>query len=328
MQEWSPPARPTGKQIVTAHRLCSISVDLDETPNYFHIHDLPPPDPGAPAAHAVYDAALPRLARFAKTEDFPLTLFAIGKDLERTENARALRDLSDQGHAVENHSYNHRYDLTLLPPKIIEREIDDGVRAIEKATGRKPYGFRAPGYAISDAVLDALESVGARFDSSVFPCPSYYSAKALVMGAMRLAGKKSHAVLDSPRVLTAPARPYRPGRSWHRRGNRPIIELPIQVTPFLRLPVIGTSVGLAGPAVARLLAKSCARLQFVNLELHGMDLLQPSDGLERLVPRQPELRTSLDRRLRSLKAFVDTLREAGFTFVRMAEAAEELRRRL
>lgn len=312
-----------------ARKICSISVDLDETPNYFQIHDLLPPDPASPAAHAVYDAALPRLVRFAEAhQNLPLTLFAIGKDLDRPENARALRDLSDRGHAVENHSFNHRYDLTLLPPKIIEREIEDGVHAIEKATGRKPSGFRAPGYAISNAVLDALETVGARFDSSVFPCPPYYSAKALVMGAMRLAGRKSHAVLDSPRVLTAPARPYRPGRSWNRRGNRPLIELPIQVTPFLRLPVIGTSVGLAGPTLARLLAKSCSRERFVNLELHGMDLLERSDGLERLAPRQPELRTSLDRRLQSLSAFVETLQAAGFAFVRMSEAAEELRRTL
>jgi hypothetical protein len=315
---------------VRGRKLCSISVDLDETPNYFQIHDLPPPDPTSSGAHAVYDAAVPRLAHFAEAKNFPLTLFAIGQDLARPENARSLRALCDRGHAVENHSFSHRYDLTRLPPKAIEREIEDGALAIEKATGRKPSGFRAPGYAISDAVLDALETVGARFDSSVFPCPPYYSAKALVMGAMRLAGRRSHAVLDSPRVLTAPARPYRPGRAWHRRGNRPLIELPIQVTPILRLPVIGTSVGLAGPTLARLLAKMCGRERFVNLELHGMDVLQRSDGdgLERLAPRQPELRTSLDRRLRALEAFVETLRAAGFAFVSMSEAAEELRRGL
>jgi peptidoglycan/xylan/chitin deacetylase (PgdA/CDA1 family) len=309
-------------------RLCSISVDLDETPNYFQIHDLPPPDPISPGAHAVYDAALPRLARFADAEDHPLTLFAIGQDLARPANARALRDLCDRGHAVENHSFSHPYDLTRLPPKTIEREIEDGARAILEATGRRPSGFRAPGYAISDPVLDALETLGARFDSSVFPCPPYYSAKALVMGAMRLTGRHSRAVLDSPRVLTAPARPYRPGRPWHRRGNRPVVELPIQVTPILRLPVIGTSVGLAGPTIARLLAKMCSREPFVNLELHGMDVLSPDDGLADLVPRQPELRTPLDRRLRALSAFVDTLRSAGFAFVRLDEAAEELRRSL
>ncbi len=309
-------------------KLCSISVDLDETPNYFQIHDLPPPAPTSPGANAVYDAAIPRLVRFAEAQRFPLTLFAIGQDLARPANARALRALSEQGHAVENHSFSHRYDLTLLPPKAIERDIEDGARAIKDATGTWPSGFRAPGYTLSDPVLDALETLGARFDSSVFPCPPYYSAKALVMGSMRLAGRRSRAVLDSPRVLTAPARPYRPGRPWHRRGNRPLIEIPIQVTPLLRLPVIGTSVGLAGPTFARLIARMCSRERFVNLELHGMDVLDPGDDLAALAPRQPELRTSLDRRLQSLSAFVETLRAAGFSFVRLDEAAEELRKGL
>lgn len=309
-------------------RLCSLSVDLDETPNYFQIHDLPAPDPASRAANAVFDAAVPRLASFAEALGAPLTFFAIGADLARKANADALRSLCDRGHAVENHSLSHRYDLTRLPPKEIEREIEEGARVIEEATGRRPTGFRAPGYTITDPVLDALEAVGARFDSSVFPCPPYYSAKALVMGAMRLRGRESRAVLDSPRVLTAPTRPYRPGRPWHRRGNRPLIELPIQVTPLLRLPVIGTSVGLAGPALARLLARMCSREPFVNLELHGMDVLAPHDDLASLAPFQPELKTSLDRRLASLSAFIEVLRAAGFAFVRLDEAAEELRRDL
>jgi peptidoglycan-N-acetylglucosamine deacetylase len=315
-------------------RLCALSVDLDETPNYFKIHALPSPDPASPAANAVYDAALARLEGFAASHDLPLTLFAIGEDLARPANALALRGLCDRGHAVENHSFGHRYDLTRLPPKAIEREIAEGALAIERATGRRPCGFRAPGYTLTDDVLDALESLGVRFDSSVFPSPGYYSAKALVIGAMRLFGRASEAVMGSPRVLTAPARPYRPGRRWYQRGQRSLIELPIQVTPVLRLPVIGTSLGAAGPAGARLLAAMCAREPFVNIELHGMDALDASDGgdgrggLAALVPRQPELRTPLHRRLGALSAAVETLRRAGYSFVRLDEAAEELRKQL
>jgi hypothetical protein len=312
-------------------RLCAISVDLDETPNYFKIHALPLPDPLSPAANAVYDAALARLEGFAASHDLPLTLFAIGEDLARPANALALRGLCDRGHAVENHSFGHRYDLTRLPPKEIEREIAEGALSIQRATGRLPCGFRAPGYTLTDAVLDALESLGARFDSSVFPCPGYYTAKALVMGAMRLAGHPSEAVMGTPRVLAAPARPYRPGRPWYRRGHRSLLELPIQVTPALRLPVIGTSLGVAGPAGARLLAAMCAREPFVNIELHGMDALDAldaGDGLAALVPRQPELRTPLHRRLGALSAAVETLRRAGYSFVRLDEAAEELRTQL
>ena len=43
-------------------KLCAISVDLDEIPNYFQIHGLEAPER---AKTAVYDVAVDRLARFA-----------------------------------------------------------------------------------------------------------------------------------------------------------------------------------------------------------------------------------------------------------------------
>src|SRR5262245_16623881 len=90
---------------------CAVSIDIDEISNYFDIHGLPrPPDLGA----AAYDIAMPRAAAFADAHKLPLTLFAVGEDLEREESARLLAVLANKGHAVENHSYGHRYDLTRL----------------------------------------------------------------------------------------------------------------------------------------------------------------------------------------------------------------------
>lgn len=309
-------------------RLCAVSVDLDETPNYFQIHGLPAPDPSARGSHAVYDAALARLDAFAGAHDLPLTFFAIGRDLDRAESASALRRLCDRGHAAENHSLGHRYDLTRLDPAEIAREIEGGSRAIERATGRRPRGFRAPGYTVNDAVFDALEDLSVAFDSSVFPCPAYYAVKALIIGAMRLRGRVSSSVVGSARVAVAPTRPYRPGRPWHRRGSRALIELPIQVTPHLRVPVIGTLIGLVGAAGARAMGRMCAGEELVNIELHGMDVLDVGDGLEALAPHQPELRTPLARRLDALSAIVVALAAEGFSFVRLDEAALELQRSL
>lgn len=306
-------------------RLAAVSIDLDEVPNYFAIHGLAVPERSGAAVSlsAVYDTALPRIAGFAASHGIPVTLFAIGRDLARPESAAALRALSDAGHAVENHSYGHRYDLSRLPRAAIAYDVLLGAEAIAEAVGRRPTGFRAPGYTVSDALFDALDSVGVAFDSSVFPCPPYYAAKALAMGVQRVKGRGSSAILDTPRVLAAPRRPYRPGRPWYRRGGRRFIELPIQVTPGLRLPVIGTSVALAGAAGARLLARACAGEALVNLELHGMDFLDRGDGLEGLAPYQPELRVPLGRRLEALGAFVEEIARGGARFVRLDEAASE-----
>lgn len=309
------------------HRLAAVSVDLDEVPEYHRIHGLEPPGVADRAAHAVYDRGLARLDAFARAEGIPVTLFAIGRDLAREPNAAAVRAFAERGHAVESHSLDHRYDLVRLGRDAIAAQVEEGARAVERAAGVRPTGFRAPGYTVSDALFDALEEAGVAFDSSVFPCPAYYAAKAFALGLLRVRGRESASVLDTPRVVAAPARPYRPGRPWYRRGKRSFVELPIQVTPGVRLPVIGTAIALAGPTGARLLARACAGEPLVNLELHGMDFLDASDGLGALATRQPELRVPLARRFDALAAAIATLRAAGYAFVRLDEAARAIARR-
>jgi hypothetical protein len=138
---------------------------------------------------------------------------------------------------------------------------------------------------------------------------------------MRLVGRRSRSILDTPRVLGAPRRPYRPGRQWYRRGERRFVELPVQVTPVLGLPFFGTSIGAGGPSVARVLARMVSDEPLVNLELHLIDFLDARDGLESLVGHQAELRMPVARRVEALGAALDVLRDAGYAFVSLAEAA-------
>ena len=68
----------------------------------------------------------------------------------------------------------------------------------------------------------------------------------------------------------------------------------------------------------------CAGEALVNLELHAMDFLDASDGLEALLPHQPELRVPLSRRIAALGAAVEALARAGHAFVVLEEAARAL----
>ncbi|HJL19111.1 MAG TPA: polysaccharide deacetylase family protein [Sandaracinaceae bacterium LLY-WYZ-13_1] len=304
-------------------RLAAVSVDLDEIGCYTAIHGLEPPDPAA--GHAIYRRALPRLRRLFDEEGLPATFFAIGRDLEgdgADGNAEALRDLRADGHEIANHSRAHLYDLTRRPRAVIEDEVAGAIERIEAACGERPVGFRAPGYTITDAVFDVLADLGVRYDSSVFPCPAYYAAKTAAIGAIRARGRRSHSVVDDPRVLGAPADPYRVGRPYWRRGGG-LLELPIGVTRGPRLPFIGTSVVLSGEMGARWLTRATIGRPLVNLELHGIDLADADeDGLGFLAPHQPDLRRSARAKAAALRAAVRELRGAGYRFVTLREAAE------
>jgi peptidoglycan/xylan/chitin deacetylase (PgdA/CDA1 family) len=302
-------------------RLAAISVDLDEIDAYRSLYGLGRDGRGR---HAVYDRALERFEALASEEGVPLTWFVVGRDLERPESARHIAALVRAGHQVENHSYAHRYDLGRLGRGAVVEEIARGAARIAEVTGRRPEVFRAPGYAASDAMLDALEELGVRFDSSLLPSPGYWLAKLGALAVLGTAGRRSHAVVHAPATLLAPTSPYRPGRPFWRRGARPLLELPISVTRGARLPFIGTSITLAGERGARWLARGCAGAPLVNLELHGIDLLDAGDGVEDLARVQPGVGVPVARKRAALGAALGTLRAAGYAFVTLVEAAERI----
>jgi hypothetical protein len=302
-------------------RLCAVSVDLDEIPNYFGIHGLPPPV--GPSSTLVYDVAIDRLTAFAHELSIPLTLFAIGSDLARPAAADRLRKAAEGGFEIANHTLDHRYDLVRLGRDEIRRQVNEGASAIERATGVVPMGFRAPGYTVTDELFDVLEELGVAYDSSVFPSPAYWAAKTAMIGLISALGRESRSIVDTPNVLRAPVRPYRVGRPYWQRGAG-ILELPVQVTRGMRLPFIGTSVALRGPELARWLAKSCEGEPVVNLELHGIDVLDAADGLSTLRQHQPDVRVPVDQKLLSLRAAIEELRSSGYSFVTLKTAAQAM----
>jgi hypothetical protein len=302
-------------------RFAALSIDLDELHHYRRIHGLPS---AMEAAHAVYDVAIPRAIEFARRHSIALTFFAVGEDLAREESASALVEATRAGHVVESHSMTHPYDLVRRSRSDIADEVGRSFDVIEKVTGRRPLGFRAPGYTISNDVLDALESVGAHFDSSVFPSPAYYLAKVAALTLIAARGASSASILGSPRVMAAPTELYRPGATWWERGERSLIEVPIRVTSGPRFPVFGTSLAIAGESAAPWLIRACSSPQLFNIELHGVDFLGVEDGIEDVARLEPSLRIPLEKRMRTLDSVVAELRRARYEIAPLDRAIAAL----
>lgn len=318
---------------------CAVSIDVDDLACYYRIHGLG----AAPEelTSVILENAVPRAAEWLAKHGLAATWFLVGRDVDaRREGERGelapgvevgrqlVRELARGGHELGNHSYSHPYELARLDERDVALEIAECDRVLRELAGAPIAGFRAPGYDLSPAALRVLEARGYRYDSSIFPAPPYYAAKLAVMGALALAGRPSGAVLTDPRALLAPRRPYRPasGAPW-RRGGSSLVELPIAVTPWLRLPVIGTSLLLAPEPVRRFLLAAIRHEPVFNFELHGIDFADAErDGIPgELVARQPDLRLPIAEKLARLDAIVDAL-GGHFRFATLAELAEQAQR--
>jgi peptidoglycan-N-acetylglucosamine deacetylase len=313
----------------------AISIDLDGLACYYRIHGLG--EPPAELEHVILERALPRAAALFARHGLRVTWFVIGRDVDvdrvgpdrevRVAHAERLRTLARGGDELANHSYSHPYALARLPPAELVAEIANCDRVLRAIAGPVK-GFRSPGYDVSPAMLDALATLGYRYDSSLFPAPGYYAAKVAVIAALRVLGRTSGAVLVDPRSLTAPAEPYRPAMTapW-RRGQAPLVELPIAVTPWARVPAIGTSLLLAPPWLRRRLLDAMARRRVFNLELHGIDFVDADkDGIPgELVARQPDLRLSIDDKLARFEQILDDI-TARWQVVTLAEVARDVQR--
>jgi hypothetical protein len=276
-------------------------MDLDPLRCYRSLFGLPPADE---RLDPVLTTAVERFCALTDSLGLRGTLFAVGDTLAELDHAAALRAALAAGHELGCHTWSHRYDLSRLGPAEVDAEIGRGLDACERQVGVRPVGFRAPGYLLGPVILERLARFGLAYDSSMLPAPIYQAAKAVAWLGLKVAGRPSAAVLGDPREALGPAEPFRPEpeRPW-RKGASPIQELPMsRIGP---LPLTGGLLALAGRRAAGLLARAAARAEWVQLELHGVDLLDiATDGLDPALAAQPDLRIPWQRKAASIKAFV------------------------
>jgi hypothetical protein len=281
----------------------SVSVDLDGLGCYAAIHGLEIAlDDGA--LRAVPEVALGRFCELFAELKIRATFFCIGREVHFAPETLREASLS---HEMASHSFAHDYALSRRSPAEIDQDLLRGEEALAAAGIAKPRGFRAPGYTLSPALLDAVRERGYLYDSSLLPSPPYYAAKVAALAAYALRGRRSHSILGNPLQLFA------------RRGphlRRALRELPIATTPLLRAPVIGTVV-LALPGAARWGFAG----GHLNLELHGIDLLDKSDVPAPIAAAQPGLGMAAVEKVQRLRALLRSLPGEACT---LEEAAKRL----
>lgn len=213
-----------------AKPVCSLSLDLDNQWSYMKTHG----DPGWEALPSYLDLVVPRVLKTLDNLGWRITFFVVGQDAAVAENHDALAAISAAGHEVGNHSFHHEPWLHLHSRDRIESEIGRAEEAIEQATGRRPRGFRGPGYSLSATTLDVLLRKGYRYDASTLPTylgplarAYYFLSSSLSPGEKQQRKHLFGGLADGLR----PLRPY----LW-RVGDGKVLEIPVTTVPVAKVP--------------------------------------------------------------------------------------------
>lgn len=97
--------------------------------------------------------------------DLKSTFFIPGLVVE--QRPEVVEAVLEGGHEIAHHSYSHTWILNLTPEQECE-EMEKGIEAIEKATGRKPRGWRSPAAEFSKVTLGLIEKYGFDYSSNFF----------------------------------------------------------------------------------------------------------------------------------------------------------------
>lgn len=96
------------------------------------------------------------------------TFFTLGYIADKFPNL--IKHIHDSGHEIGTHSYSH-IDLRKSTKEEFKRDFLKSIQSIEKVTGEKVVGFRAPFFSIDMSnfwVFDILRQY-LKYDSSIFP---------------------------------------------------------------------------------------------------------------------------------------------------------------
>lgn len=181
-----------------------------------------------------------------------------------------LKRLSNLGHEVANHSMTHPQRFSSLRRSEKEKEIRETTFLLEDIIQKNVSGFRAPNYDIDEVTLELLIKYNYKYDSSVFP--TFLSFFAKITHAV-LSGFKKSSVMGKAGIMFSPTLPYRPNLNClYTKGDAPILEIPLCVTPVFRLPFYGTAVMAAGKRYFDTTFFMLKKRSFINYTFHAFEM--------------------------------------------------------
>ncbi len=258
---------------------------------------------GLPPCELIYATAVPRLLELLREIGVPGVLFVIARDAER--QAGVLRAAIAAGHEVGSHSLTPPQPFRTLDDAALHDEIVTSRQRLQAATGAEVVGFRAPAWDVDARVLATVRQAGYRYDASIFPTPALIASR--LVEYRRSTGKRSIFAMDIIGHSFTPVRPYP-----LRDGAGGLIEFPIAVTRWLRVPVYHTMQYFLPRWLFERSLRALLRSDLpVCYEFHAADLLDLSaDGVDPRMARHPGMNLPVERKVAALRDVLTAIARA------------------
>ena len=250
----------------------AISVDIDTLESIYNGYGCRRP---GGYTYAEFQMGLERIVRFLEPYQIRSTLFMVGNDFKHPANHRIIMSMAASGHEVANHTMTHAQGFRLLSPEEKEVEIAGMEEICEQVTGRRPRGFRSPGWNIGDDALPILKRRGYLYDSSVHPTFLMPLLKFLHWRSMSSRNHIERTTMGHLKYMIAPIKPYHTSmRGFASRGGDGIVEFPLTVMPFIRLPFLATSLLAAGLKLFKGIYELLKRMGYpIQFQFHLSDFV-------------------------------------------------------
>ncbi|HEY59676.1 MAG TPA: polysaccharide deacetylase family protein [Anaerolineae bacterium] len=263
------------------------------------------------------------------------TLFMVGNDFRVKKNIQYILAMKSEGHEIANHTNSHAQAFRLLQLEEKEAEIAEMEKICLKVTGEKPVGFRCAGWNISNDAVPILKQRGYLYDSSVHPTSITPLFKFLQWLTNLKRTREEQTTFGNLQNMFSPAVPYIcTEKKLAKRGLNGIIEFPLTVTPFLRLPFYATFLLATGMRLFKIsyqIIKNLERPIIFSFHLSDfVDYFHPdlinqvptsSDGV--YVPQA--LRTPLKKKIELFRKAIEWIAK-DYSFITLKEWAYEIRK--
>ncbi len=263
-----------------------------------------------------------RIFRIVDDLGIKLSIYLIGRDLEREESRTQVRKWAAAGHEIGNHSLSHRYDLGALPRAEIDREIGIAHEMITDAAGKPPRGFSAPFWSTSRRLFDSLCRHGYTYDASLFP--SWLRYGLLARSLLNYFGhRRMYSVLRQKHLLYPIL-----GSRMAKMYNDRMVLMPMPTNRW-GVACWHTTVFQFGWQAHRRLLHSCLRsVEAFYYVIHPADVLAPQDLDRSRRLRLFRVEVPLEVKLRYLQQAIETIVSSGRKIITMEQLAEHAAARL